>query len=171
MLDVSCAVPSPSQTNRPGSSKTPYFYRARRASNQFMNRHSRSAADPTVNLQLTVPECNPRPGFSFVGTRYNLSRPGRGRASAVAASLQGAIFVRAPALPSPRSSFRTKQADFFFRIRSCECVDLRREKSLFASIVAASPQAAILPFAFPFLVSSFCFLVCSCLPPGLLTTS
>src|SRR5229473_3318653 len=28
-------------------------------------------------------------------------------------------------------SFRTEQADFFFRIRSCECVGLRREKSLF----------------------------------------
>jgi hypothetical protein len=31
-------------------------------------------------------------------------------------------------------SFRTEQADFFFRIRSCECVGLRREKSLFAFV-------------------------------------
>ncbi len=30
-------------------------------------------------------------------------------------------------------SLRTEQADFFFRIRSCECVGLRREKSLFSS--------------------------------------
>src|SRR5438128_1925137 len=29
-------------------------------------------------------------------------------------------------------SFRTEQADFLFRFRSCECVGLRREKSLFA---------------------------------------
>src|SRR5216684_5789535 len=39
----------------------------------------------------------------------------------------------APATPS----FRTEQADFFFRIRSCECVGLRREKSLF---VLSSPD-------------------------------
>jgi hypothetical protein len=37
-------------------------------------------------------------------------------------------------------SFRTEQADFFFRIRSRECVGLRREKSL---------------FSFPILVSDF----------------
>jgi len=29
----------------------------------------------------------------------------------------------------PHPSFRTEQADFFFRIRSCECVGLRRETS------------------------------------------
>jgi hypothetical protein len=31
----------------------------------------------------------------------------------------------------PHPSFRTEQADFFFRFRSCESVGLRREKSLF----------------------------------------
>jgi len=38
-----------------------------------------------------------------------------------------------PHRAQPRPSFRTEQADFFFRIRSCECVGLRREKSLFSS--------------------------------------
>jgi hypothetical protein len=37
--------------------------------------------------------------------------------------------LRLPRRPHP--SFRTEQADFFFLIRSCECVGLRREKSLF----------------------------------------
>ena len=35
-------------------------------------------------------------------------------------------------MPDATPSFRTERADFFFRIRSCECVGLRREKSLFA---------------------------------------
>jgi hypothetical protein len=38
---------------------------------------------------------------------------------------------RLVAPPTPPPSFRTEQADFFFRIRSCECVGLRSEKSLF----------------------------------------
>jgi hypothetical protein len=33
--------------------------------------------------------------------------------------------------PPPTPSFRTEQADFFFRFRSCESVGPRREKSLF----------------------------------------
>jgi len=36
---------------------------------------------------------------------------------------------------------------FFFPLRSREAVGLRREESLFASVVAASLQGAILPFA------------------------
>src|SRR5947209_4268123 len=50
-----------------------------------------------------------------------------------------------PAPPTP--SFRTEQTDFFFRIRSCECVGLRSEKSLFAS-VAFSP-CTLLPASTP----------------------
>src|SRR5260370_5545442 len=38
-----------------------------------------------------------------------------------------------PSRTKPYPSFRTQQADFFFRFRSCESVGLRREKSLFAS--------------------------------------
>jgi plasmid stabilization system protein ParE len=34
--------------------------------------------------------------------------------------------------PAPTPSFRKKQTDFFFRIRSCECVALQRKKSLFS---------------------------------------
>jgi len=45
---------------------------------------------------------------------------------------RAAPLSRYPAPPS----FRTEQADFFFRIRSCECVGLRREKSLFVCAFA-----------------------------------
>ncbi len=42
-----------------------------------------------------------------------------------------ALFAR-PAAYQTQPSFRTEQADFFFPVRSCEPVDWRREKSLFA---------------------------------------
>src|SRR6266478_2271456 len=38
---------------------------------------------------------------------------------------------RFPNDPPPPPSFRAEQADFFFPLRSCEAVGLRREKSLF----------------------------------------
>jgi len=93
MLDVFCAVPSPSQINRPGSRKTPYFYRARRASNQFMNRHLCFAADPPANLQLTVPECNPRPGFSTVGQPFLFTLNFEGAVRLFAQSIVGARYI------------------------------------------------------------------------------
>src|SRR5712692_5185149 len=37
-----------------------------------------------------------------------------------------------PSSRPPAPSFRTEQADFFFPLRSCEAVGLRREKSLFS---------------------------------------
>jgi hypothetical protein len=46
-----------------------------------------------------------------------------------------------PISPFLTLSFRTEQADFFFRVRSCERVGLRREESLFASPLAVpSPE-------------------------------
>ena len=49
--------------------------------------------------------------------------------------------------PTLQPSFRTEQADFFFPIRSCGPVGLRREKSLFAfAIVGAAYLADLMEF-------------------------
>src|SRR5712691_10421616 len=43
-------------------------------------------------------------------------------------------------------SFRTQQADCFLRIRSCECVGPRREKSLFSCISHLKPTLLLSQF-------------------------
>jgi len=48
----------------------------------------------------------------------------------VALGFGRALFARSAAYQT-QLSFRTQQADFFFPVRSCEPVGLRREKSLF----------------------------------------
>jgi hypothetical protein len=55
-------------------------------------------------------------------------------------------------------SFRTERADFFFRIRSCECVGPRREKSLFL-FSRASFLANVRNLSSP--IPSFCLLLSS----------
>src|SRR5205823_13702135 len=50
-------------------------------------------------------------------------------------------------------SFRTERADFFFRVRSCECVGSRREKSLFSCtphLTTRSPTVTIHRYCPPF---------------------
>ena len=122
-------------TDRPGMQSSPRFF------------HCGTAIPVHPELRRGCPPFRP---IHCRGTIH--------RALSVAASLQGAILLVArlpgppsppllssrsgvplgrhlrprPRAPLPHSSFRTKQADFFFRIRSRECVGLRREKSLLA---------------------------------------
>ena len=55
----------------------------------------------------------------------------------VALGFRRALFARSAAYQT-QLSFRTEQADFFFPVRSCEPVGLRREESLFDFLVAGA---------------------------------
>jgi len=50
------------------------------------------------------------------------------------------------AAPLAQPSFRTEQVDFFFPVRSCEPVGLRREKSLFYVHSVSSVLSVLNPF-------------------------
>src|SRR5712692_888146 len=74
------------------------------------------------------PDC--RGGICFVPCRGGLYPERCRRISPpslafVAPSLYGGTFLLPSFRSLPRPSFRTKQADFFLRTRSCECVGLR----------------------------------------------
>src|SRR6266850_3434745 len=89
---------------------------------------------------MTPPSSPPSQNPSTRTCLMNVSLGGRAAPAPIPIGSSDLTAQPSPTMPS----FRTEQADFLFRVRSCECAGLRREKSLFSFLSPANRESRLL---------------------------